>query len=368
MRLHPDDFTLGVEEEFQLVDVRSGGLTPAAGEVLAVAHERMGGQVAAELQRSEVETGTPICHGLQEVREELVRLRRELAAAAGTQGTRLASTGTHPTGRVESQSVTPEPRYLRMQEEYRQLVAEQLIAGCHVHVGIADPELQIQVLNRARPWLPVLLALSANSPFFAGTDTGYASYRTEVWSRWPTAGPPGVFADRAEYDRTVEQLITVGVIPDRRMVYWDIRPSARYATLEFRVADACLTVDETVMVAGLVRALARRCAEEALAGAALPRPRPELVRAAHWRAARSGLDGMLVDVLGGRTVPAAEQVGRFLEHIRPALHADGDEKEVEGLVERVLDEGTGAARQRSVFARRCELADVVDFIVGQTAA
>ncbi len=240
------------------------------------------------------------------------------------------------------------------------------MCGCHVHVGIADPELAIQVVNRARSWLPVLLALTANSPFWQGSDSGYASFRTIVWQRWPTAGTPGTLADRAEYDELVRTLLAVGAIDDPARIYWDIRPSAKFDTVELRVADANLTVADTVMTAGLARALVVACYRQVVDGEPWVDPRLELRRAAAWRAARFGLDGRLLDLAGCQSLAASEMVERLLDFLRPALVDLGDWERVRALVAEVMAVGTGAVRQRRVFERRRRLEDVVDYVLAET--
>jgi len=242
-----------------------------------------------------------------------------------------------------------------------------LIFGCHVHVGISDRETAIQVMNRVRPWLAAMLALASNSPYWLGMDTGYASCRTEIWRRLPMAGTPQVFTSRAEYDRLVEDLISTGSISDGTKIYWDVRPSARYETLEFRVTDVCLTVNEAVMVAGLASALARTCAAEAERGDPAPHVRPEILRTAKWRAARFGLEGELIDTDERSSVPARRLVEKLLDYLRTSLEESGEWDEVSVLVHEVLDRGTGSARQREAFARAERLEDVIDFIVAETA-
>jgi carboxylate-amine ligase len=253
-----------------------------------------------------------------------------------------------------------------MARTYRRLAWDQLICGCHVHVGMADRELAIAALNRVRPWLAPLLALSANSPFWESVDTAYASYRTEVWARWPTAGPPGEFSSRADYDALVDALLASGTIPDTGMVYFDVRPSQRFETLEVRVADVGLTVDDAVLLGGLARALVRTAAEAAQEERPFPRWRPEVVRGAHWRAARWGLAADLVSPVTGRPAPAGEVVDALLDHVRPALEASGDLDEVTALVDRVRTDGTGADRQRAAYARRWSFDDVIAMAVEAT--
>jgi carboxylate-amine ligase len=360
------DFSLGIEEEFQLVDAETGELRSSVDAVLPEAREALGEEVQPELQRSMIETGTPVCLDLDEVRRELVRLRREVAAAAEATGCRIAALGTHPTARWQEQEITDKARYRRMTAAYRRLAWDQLICGCHVHVGIADRELAIAALNRVRPWLAPLLALTANSPYWESVDTAYASYRTELWARWPTAGPPGEFASRADYDALVEALLASGTIPDTGMIYFDVRPSQRFETLEVRVADVCLTVDDAVLLGGLARALVRTSAEAAQDERPFPRWRPELVRGAHWRAARWGLTAELVSPVTGRPAPAGEVVDALVEHVRPTLEASGDLEEITELVDQVRRRGTGAERQREAFGRRGSYDDVLAMAVEAT--
>jgi carboxylate-amine ligase len=206
-------------------------------------------------------------------------------------------------------------------------------------------------MNRVRAWLPTILALTANSPFWLGADTGYASYRAQVWRRWPSAGMPPVLSGRAEYDALVSDLVGAGGIRDATKVYWDVRPSTRYPTLEFRVTDACTSVDEVLMVAGLCRALARACCEAAWRGEPPVLPPATLLRAAKWQAARFGLEGQLADPGTGEVAPVPEMARRLLAYLRPALEEEGDWEEVRELLERVLTDGNGAMRQRRALAR-----------------
>ncbi|MBW3574011.1 MAG: carboxylate-amine ligase [Actinobacteria bacterium] len=367
---NPEDFTLGVEEEFLLVDADSRRLRPRAEEVLHDAGSELGGkgQLDQEFKQSQVEHGTDVCHTLEELSEEITRLRRTLMAAAERVGARIAASGTHPFShwQEEGAQTTPKEAYLGLERDYQRLAREKIICGCHVHVGIADPDSAIQVLNRVRPWLPAVLALSVNSPFWLGEDTGYASFRTEIWRRWPTAGIPEPFESRADYDRLVGVMLETQCIDDPARLHWDVRPSQQYPTLEFRIADVCLTVDEAVAVAGLVRALVRTCHAEALDGRPPARPRAELVRMAVWRAARYGLEGNLIDVMGQRSVPAPEMLAILLDYVRPALDEHDEWGAVSELVHQVVQDGTGAVRQQRAFAGARRFEDVIDFVVGST--
>ncbi|HVF87584.1 MAG TPA: carboxylate-amine ligase [Pyrinomonadaceae bacterium] len=367
MSLQQETFTLGVEEEYQIIHPETRELRSRAGRILPKAQQAVGDEVQSELYLSQIEIGTPVCQTIADVRAELVRLRRELITAAERDGSRIAAAGTHPFSHWEDQKLTPKERYFGIAEEYAQLAREQLIFGCHVHVGVGDREVAIQIMNRARVWLAPLLALAANSPFWLGEDTAYASFRTEIWRRWPMSGTPQIFTSRAEYDRLVESLVATGSVSDGTKIYWDVRPSARFETLEFRVTDVCLTIDEAVMIAGLARALVRTCYEQAVRNQPLPAVRQELLRAAKWRAARYGLDADLVDVEAGRAAPAGELIEKLLAFLRPALEEHGEWDEVSSLVRETIERGTGATRQRGAFARSGRLEDVVDLILAETA-
>jgi glutamate---cysteine ligase / carboxylate-amine ligase len=363
-----EDFTLGVEEEYLLVNPGTRELVPASPKVLARSQPELGElAVQHELFLAQVELGTPVCRTLGELRTNLTDMRRQLAAGARASGCRIAAAGTHPFSSWKYQQVTPRRRYLEFVADYQQIAREQVLCGCHVHVGIADPEAAIQTMNRVQAWLAPLLALAGNSPFWQGADTGYASYRTQLWRRWPTAESAGTFASRTDYDQLVASLVEVGAIKDATHIWWDVRPSAKYPTIEFRVTDVATTVDEAVMLAGLVRALARTCHAEALVGDPAPIPRPELLRAARWRAARYGLGGELIDVTTQQLVPAPLLVERFLTHLRPALEEPKEWDEVADLVDATMTRGPGAERQRAAYARTGRFEDVVDQVVAETA-
>jgi carboxylate-amine ligase len=358
-------FTIGVEEEFLVVDTDTRALRPDGPDLLPAARDRIGEDVHPELHPSQLETNTPVGETLADVRAALTSLRRKLSATLAGAGCRLAATGTHPFS-AWTDDPTVNPEYAVVEREYQQLAREQVICGGHVHVGIDDPEVAIAVVNGVGSWLSPIVALAANSPFWGGRDTGYASYRTELWRRWPMAGTPAPFADRADYEALVDALFRTGSIDDHARIYWDVRPSAKFPTVEFRVADVGLTVDDAVMTAGLVRALALTAAREAAAPRPVGAVRPELLRAATWRAARYGLSADLVDVEVAAAVPARKLIGRFLDRLRPALEELGDWDEVSGLVARTVAGGTAADRQRRVWAATGDLAAVVDFIVEAT--
>jgi carboxylate-amine ligase len=357
-------FTIGVEEEFHLVDPQTREIAPVSDRVLSHTDDD---HLEPELQQSQLEIGSAVCESLDEVRRDVVRLRREAAAAAEKSGKRIAATGSHPFSHWRRTEVFDKEAYLRLEEDYQQLTREQVVCGCHVHVGFDDKEDAIQVMNAVRPWLPAILALSANSPFWMGEATGYHSFRNRMWQRWPTAGVPGTFRDRAEYDELVDALLKTGSIDNPARIYWDIRPSKRFDTLEFRVADVCMNVDDAVLVASLFRALSQTFHERIGAGESPTPVRDELIHSAMWRAARYGDTGDLIDVMAQQAVPAHELISSLLQFVRPALESRGEWQEIQRLVGQIRSRGTGASRQLAEFERTGRMEAVVDLILAETA-
>lgn len=384
--------TVGVEEELLLVDADTGAPRAVSGAVIEFAHEsveieddpppdstRRTGPVAytgqagaagkieilgAELQREQLETATSPCTCLAELAEQ-VRLRRVTAAgAAHAIGAEAVALATSPIGCEPS--LTPSSRYLAMAREYGLTADEQLTCGCHVHVHITSAEEGVAVLDRIRPWLPVLLAMSANSPFWQGRDSGYDSYRHEVWNRWPSAGPTEPFGSAAGYRNTVDTMLASGALLDEGMIYFDARLSRRYPTVEVRVADVCLSAGDTVLIAALSRGLVETAARAWRAGEPPAAARTNLLRLAGWRAARSGLDGDLVHPITGRPAPARTVVEALLDYTGPALSEVGDLGTVEELLTGLLDRGTGARLQRAAYHRGGDLAGVVADAVART--
>lgn len=346
---------VGVEEEFHVLDAENGRLVPGAGAVLG---RLPGPEFKAELQRSAVEWNSPVHSALDSLHTDLSGARRRLDEAATGLGLAVVAAGTVPFARVTPGDATPDFRYRALVDEYRKVADEQLVCSAQVHVDVPDRDTAVRIMCAVSPWLPPLLALSASSPFWLGSDTGYASWRTMLWQRWPTAGPVGCFGGAAEYDAAVEDLIRSGVIKDPGMVYYDLRPSEHQRTLELRICDACPRVETVVLIAGLFRALV----EDARAG--LERPgagcdgRHEWLRAAAWRAAQAGLEGTLVDPVTRAATPAHDVVHTMVRRLRPALEALGDWDTVRTLTEEALARGSAAHRLRQVAEREGLLACV----------
>ena len=341
--------TLGVEEEFMLLDP-SAGTAVLAGPDLA----RMlggGAGVQQELMRFQVETATPVCTSLDDLGRELARLRRLAADAAASLGCRLVASGIAPYRTPGLAAVTGQPRYQELARRYGPLAAEAgSTCGCHVHVGVPSRDLGVQVLARLRPWLAPLLAITVNSPIAGGRDTAWASRRYRAWSRWPTARPPAVWPDAAAYDAAVRGLIGRGAALDERGIYFLARLSPRYPTVEVRVADACLDAGTAILLAGLTRALVATALAEARQGIPVPAVPDRRVNAALAAAARRGLAGPGVDPFTGQAAGARTLRSRLLDHVYPALSDRGDAQTITGLLRQLDDRGTGADRQRALFA------------------
>ncbi|RQW96801.1 carboxylate-amine ligase [Micromonospora inaquosa] len=359
--------TLGVEEEYLLLDPDSGRNLPVADQVLAALHGPARDQSRQEFRHSMVEMVTPVCADLTELRAHLVALRRSAAEAATAAGARLVAVGATPVAEPH-RTVPDEPRYHAMSRRYGPVAHDPAVCGCHVHVGLPDRELAVQVCNHLRVWLPVVQAITTNSPLHDGYDTGHASWRSMQLERWPSIGPTPYFDSAADYDRTVDQLIAAGIMLDAAMVYWYARPSSTYPTVEVRVGDVCAEVDDAVLVAALVRSLVATLADDVRAGVTAPNVRDCLVAAAHWRAAHDGLDGELIDLRAGGTRPAWALVDELMAVIAPALLRHGDLGYVLAQLARLRRDGTGATRQRQVLERAGDLRVVLDDLISRTAA
>ena len=340
--------TLGVEEEFVLLDPSTGATVLAAPDLVPMLDGEPG--VQQELMRFQVETATRVCTGLDDLGRELTRLRRLVADAAAQLGCTVVASGTAPFRTPGLAALTDQPRYRELARRYGPVAADSGTCGCHVHVGVPSRDLGVQVLARLRPWLAPLLAVTVNSPIADGRDTAWASWRYPILARWPTVRAPQEWPDAAAYDAAVRRLIARGAALDERSVYFLARLSPRYPTVEVRVADVCLDTGTTVLVAGLVRALVATALAEARQGtpvAAVPAPR---VAAALDAAARHGLAGTGVDPFTGQAVAARTLRSRLVEHVHAALSDCGDTQIITTLLRQLDDRGTGADRQRVLFA------------------
>jgi carboxylate-amine ligase len=358
--------TLGVEEEFLLLDPHSGQVVPAAPELLG----QLDGASWAkgELMRFQFEAVTDICTGLGQLRAELAAHRRAAAALAEGFGCLLVAAGTAPDGTSGPAHLTPSARYLELARRSPSLMNGSGTCGCHVHVGVASRELGVQVLNRLRPWLPTLLALTANSPFTGGRDSGWASWRHRMQARWPTARPPPVCPSAAAYDTVVAALIHRGAALDAPSVYFLARLSPRYRTVEVRIADVCLDLEDAVLLAGLVRALVATAIQEVDDGLPVRAAPAGWVQAAVLAAARHGLDGPGLDPWSGARASQRSLLDRLLDHVQAALAQSGDDQEITALIRRLDQRGTGAARQQAMRASGASLGELTAALARATLA
>lgn len=341
--------TIGVEEEYLLLDPLTA--KPAAVADTVAAHLEGSAHVARgdiqrELLSCQIETATSVCSTLTEAEESLLNFRRNLDAAARKSGVRAAATATAPRIDDSYPEVTDKLRYHQLKASAKGIVADQFINGQHVHVEVPDKETGVQVLNRIRPWLPTIVALSGNSPFWQDRDSGFASWRTISYRRWPLQGCPPLFADAADYERRIQRLVDTSVIIDRGVLTWIARLSDHYPTVEVRAADVQLRAQDAVLLAALIRGLVCTATAEAERGLPCPEPDPEVLDAAVWQAGRAGMSGQLIDPLAGVLLPAETILAQLVRHIRPALEEAGDTVWVDASLARMHAEGTGAERQR----------------------
>ncbi|ANZ41586.1 hypothetical protein BBK82_42200 [Lentzea guizhouensis] len=340
--------TVGVEEEFLLVDQETGVPVNLADEVVAIAREQHGLELERELTGAQVEINTSICRDAEQARTELLETRRKVAASARAAGCRAIAVGAPPMGDATGE-VTDSPRYQRIAKQFGALAEQQLICGCHVHVAIPDQETAVQVCNHVRPWLPLLAAITANSPFSGGEDTEFASWRTTVWSRWPVSGPPPFFPSWKDYEDAYTAVIESGTALDRAMVYWDVRPATELPTVEVRVADVAVSVDDAVFLAALVRALVAKATVDVQNGVIAEAVPLETLQQAGWQAAKEGFQGSVVDVLSGELVPVREQLDALVRELTPIFETNGDLAVVQRGLRLLDEEGCGADRQRRAF-------------------
>jgi carboxylate-amine ligase len=367
LRARPS-FTLGVEEEFQIVDPQTFELKSNTGGLFDAGQARLTDEMRRELHAPVIEVGTPICANVQEVRRELTRLRGEVIALARQHGFRIASAGTHPFTHWSNVSITEGSSHYDSLIEDLQLVARaNLIFGLHVHVGVEDDEARIAIMNSVRYFLPHIFALSVNSPFWIGLDTGWKSYRAKVFERFPRTGLPDYFGSWGAYKEFVNTLITTGCITDGKKIWWDVRAHPYYPTLEYRICDAQMRVDEAVCLAAFFQAVTYKLWKLYDANLGWRLYRRSLINENKWRAARFGLDGKLIDLGKKIEVPTEHLLIELLEFVDDVVSELGVRDEIL-YVHEILRRRTGADRQLAVYKESESLQAVVAYIISETEA
>lgn len=360
------DFTVGVEEEYQLIDPASGELRS---EARAVLRSDWTGDIRNEMQESTLEIGTQICADCDELREEIIRLRFQTATVAASHELAIAAAGVHPFSRWESHEMSGSERYQRIAGEYGRIARDEHNFGMHVHVAVPADCDRVQIMGRTRTYLPFLLALSCSSPYYEGADTGYASYRTILWRRWPRTGAPPRFADAEEYAHYTEALVRAGFIEDARDIYWMVRPHPVYPTLEFRACDVCPSLDDALAIAALNRVLVA-----AAVWGEMPEPSPassavladRVLDDNLWRVARDGLDADLVSVeaaAGPRSLRA--ELNELLDRVEPVARALGED-DMRAGIERIMRRGNGADRMHAQQKHSRSLRELAHWLESET--
>lgn len=359
--------TLGIEEEYQIIDPESRELAPYNQQLLQRGREILQDQIKPELMQSQIEVGSRVCHSLGEARDEVIRLRRTVSELAAECGLCMAAASTHPFSSWAEQPVTAGERYTQLASDLRDVAKRLLIFGMHVHVGIDDPELRIDVMNQARYFMPHVLALTTSSPFFQGRDTGLKSYRSVIFENMPRSGLPPSFNAWSDYQDFIDTLVTARSIDEPTKIWWDIRPHPAFPTLEFRIADVCTKVEEVMCVAGVLVALVATLIEARKKNRTWRHYRHHLITENKWRAVRYGLDGKLIDFGKRCEVPARTLMLELLDLLDPVLDELGVRREVE-YMHTIMEEGSSADRQLATFQQHGELTPVVDRLVRETTA
>jgi carboxylate-amine ligase len=367
--------TVGVEEELLLVDATSGAPRAVSGAALRFEAARTrtepapddrspGGTLGPELQQQQIEIDTTPCTDLADLARQLRMWRTRADDAARSAGARAVALATSPL--PVAPQTTVKPRYQRMAEHFGLTTVEQLTCGCHVHVGVGSEDEAVAVADRVRIWLPALLAISANSPYWQQVDSGYASFRSQAWTRFPTAGPTEIFGSAEAYRQRVNAMINSGTVLDAGMIYFDVRPSEVYPTVEFRTADVCMRAEDAVLIAALCRAMVDTAVQAWRSGEPAEPASVIMLRLASWRAGRSGTADQLLDPYSWVPRPAGEVLARLVDHCRGALRQAGDEELVDSGIARILADGTGATRQRMINGGTGDLSAVVHDAIGVT--
>lgn len=358
-------FTIGIEEEFQIVDPETRELRSHIQQILEEGKMLLAENVKQEMHESVVEVGTNICKNVTEARNEVTKLRGEIAKLARKKGLRIAAAGTHPFSHWKDQKITSHPRYKNIILDMQQVARANLIFGLHVHIGIDDREMGIHIMNAARYFLPHIFALSTNSPFWLGRNTGYKSYRSKVFDRFPRTGIPDYFNSLAEYENFVKLLIKTNCIDDGKKIWWDIRMHPNFDTLEFRICDIPMRIDETIAIAALIQAIVAKLHKLIKMNLGFRLYRRALIAENKWRAARYGISGKLIDFGKREEVPTINLINELLEFVDEVVDDLGCRKELE-YISKMCEMGTGADRQLEVWEQSFEPARVVDLIIEET--
>ena len=357
--------TLGIEEEYQIIDPETRALAPMSEDLVARGQVILGDQIKPELMRSQVEVGSKVCRNIAEARAEVIRLRSTICRLAEDQGLCMAAASTHPFSSWSEQKLTDAARYEKLASDLRDVARRLLIFGMHIHIGIEDREMQIDVMNQARYFLPHLLAFSTSSPFWHGRDTGLKSYRSVIFENMPRSGIPPSFASYGEYEGFVETLVQTGCFDEPTKIWWDIRPHPKFPTLEFRVADVCTRIDEVICIAAILQALAAKLILLRRENRSWRTYRHHLIIENKWRAVRYGLDGKLIDFGKKCEIPLRELAVELLEVVDDVVDELGTRKEVEYL-HTLLAEGSSADRQLATYQETGDLKAVVDRVMKES--
>ena len=358
-------YTLGIEEEFQIVDPQTRELRSRVAEMLEEGKMMLGEQVKPEMIQAQIEVGTGICRNIQEARRDITRLRSIVSSLARKQDLRIVAASTHPISQWTAQDIYDDPHYKLLIEELQMVARSLLIFGMHVHVGIPDRDRQIHIMNAARYFLPHVLALSTSSPYWLGIDTGLKSYRCEVFKKFPRTDIPDHFESYAPYERYVKFLLDTNSISGPKKIWWDVRPHPYFPTLEFRICDIPTRVDDTVAITALFQAIVARLDKLIEKNLGFRLYRRMLIQENKWRAVRYGLDGKLLDLGKQKEVPARDLIRELLEFVDPVLDELESRKEVEHI-HTILERGTSADEQRRVFESTGDLKAVVDRLMELT--
>ena len=359
------NFTLGIEEEYMVIDPETRELTSHEQKIVEAAHRHMEDQVKAEMHQAVVEVGTNICTDIKDARDQVVYLRKTICEIADDLGFKIGASATHPFSEWEKQLLTPNPRYNEIIQELQDAARSNLIFGLHVHVGIEDRSMALHIANAIRYFLPHVYALSTNSPFWEGRNTGFKSFRSKVFDKFPRTGIPPLFESISEYENYINLLIKTGCIDNAKKIWWDIRVHPFYPTIEIRICDIPLTVDETITIAAIIQALTAKLYKLRMSNLNFMTYKRELINENKWRAGRYGINGKLIDFGKETEINTLILIHELLDFIDDVVDDLGSREEVENTY-KILENGTGADRQLKVFEETGDLSKVVDYITEQT--